>query len=144
MARISLLLALLCSAPLTAVGNTTATWLHARADLIDKVYGKGAGVLPTRAIPDQILTWPEDKDPRSKGLQGLMWNMTTMFEITSTVFYSPVSGDPKVRSKTAFLFHHGHSNCVCDGKTALEKAKCRPGCKSSMPSVAQNPNEYTW
>ena len=144
MARSLLFLALISSTPLTAFGNKTALWLNARANLIDKVYGKGPGVLPTRSVPDQILTWPEDKDPRSKGLQGLVWNMTTLFEITSTVFYSPASGDPKVRSKTAFMFHHGHSNCDCEGKTALDKAKCRPGCKSSMPSVVENPDEYTW
>lgn len=59
-----------------------------------------AGVLPTKSVPDQVLTWPSEP-----GLQGLVWNMSTMFEITSTVFYSPIT--PNKRAKTAFLFHHG-------------------------------------
>jgi hypothetical protein len=59
-----------------------------------------AGVLPTKSVPDAVLTWPEEP-----GLQGLVWNMTTMFEITSTVFYSPVT--PGKKSKNVFMFHHG-------------------------------------
>eukprot|EP00756_Hemistasia_phaeocysticola_P051496 Hpha_TRINITY_DN26673_c0_g1::TRINITY_DN26673_c0_g1_i1::g.86127::m.86127 len=131
----------------TARSNSTAEWLDHRARLIDQVYGQGPGVLPTRSVPDEILTWPEDSDPRSKGLQGLVWNMSTLFEITSTVFYSPVSGDPKVRSKTAFLFHHGHSDCKCPvkkGDPVTAAYKCRPGCISSMPSNAEPVNDYTW
>ena len=52
------------------------------------------------------------------GVQGLVWNMTTMFEITSTVFYAPASGDFNKRSKTAFMFHHG--KCLaCTGQALL-------------------------
>ncbi len=42
------------------------------------------------------------------------------------------------------MFHHGHSNCVCEGSTPLEKAKCAPGCISSMPSVNEPKDQYTW
>ena len=90
---------------------------------------------------------PQDKDPRSKGLIGLVWNMSTLFPITSTVFYSPVSGDPSKPSKSAFLFHHGHSNCICPaekGAPVIETARCRPGCKSSMPTLAEPVDDYTW
>jgi len=138
------LVALLTATPVVT-GNKTATWLDKRGDLIDKVYGYGKGVLPTQSVPDAIKTWPEDTDPRSAGLRGLVWNMSTLFEITSTVFYSPASGDASKRSTSAFLFHHGHSNCVCaDGTTALTKSKCAPGCVSSMPSKYEDPGEYTW
>jgi hypothetical protein len=90
-----------------------------------------------------VLTW--DSDP---GLQGLVWNLTDpkYFEITSTVFYSPVT--PGKKSKSAFMFHHGHSNCVCPsakGSPVINAAKCRPGCNSSMPSLAENSDPgYTW
>jgi hypothetical protein len=121
--------------------NSTETWLAKRAALIDKVYGGGPGVLPTRAVPDQILTWPEEP-----GLQGLVWNMTTLFEINSTVFYSPVEAGKK--AKSAFLFHHGHSNCICPmkkGDAPNVGVRCRPGCNSSMPSLAEvGDHGYTW
>jgi hypothetical protein len=73
--------------------------------------------------PDKVLTW--DEEP---GLQGLVWNLTDpkYFEITSTVFYSPVT--PGKKSKTAFMFHHGHSNCICPmekGDPVIKGAKCR-------------------
>ena len=51
---------------------------------------------------------------------------STYFEITSTVFYSPVT--PGKKSKTAFMFHHGHSNCICPmekGDPVINGAKCR-------------------
>jgi hypothetical protein len=124
----------LCSA-----ANSTASWLEKRALLINDIFGLGKGVLPTRAEPDAIK-----KYAGYEGLRGLVWNMTSMFEITSTVFFSPV--EPGKRSKSAFFFHHGHSNCVCDdGTTPLEKAKCRPGCKSSMPTGSEEHDPgYTW
>ena len=128
--------------------NTTASWLAKRAALTHAVYGKGPGVLPAKAVPDAVKTWPEDTDPRSKGLQGLVWNISNgLFPITSTVFYSPASGDAVKRSKTAFMFHHGHSNCNCpmkQGDPVIVGAKCRPGCNSSMPSNAQAVDQYTW
>ena len=115
----------------TQHGNTTESWLEKRAALIDSVFGLGRGVLPNTSVPETILTWP-DSDP---GLQGLVWNMSKMFKISSTVFYSPVT--PGQRTKSAFFFHHGHSNCVCpraENDPPIMAAKCRPGCNSSMPS----------
>ena len=101
-------------------------------------------MLPTQSKPDKVLTWPSDP-----GLQGLVWNLTDPkfgFEITSTVFYSPVT--PGKKSKSAFMFHHGHSNCVCPmakGDPVIKGAKCRPGCNSSMPSLAENSDPgYSW
>ena len=83
--------------------NKTATWLTKRDQLIASVYGRGAGVLPSQSVPDQTITYPSDP-----GLQGLVWNISNgLFPITSTVFYAPVSKTADVRSKTAFLFHHG-------------------------------------
>jgi hypothetical protein len=117
-------------APTAGASNSTASWLAKRAALIHDVFGLGVGVLPNRSVPDHVLTW--DEDP---GLQGLVWNMTTLFNISSTVFYSPVQ--PGKRSRSAFFFHHGHSNCVCPAaahEPPIVAAKCRPGCKSSMPS----------
>lgn len=130
-----------CALFAPASANKTETWLAKRAALIGDVYGNGAGVLPSKSVPDQVLTWPE-----APGLQGLVWNMTTLFPITSTVFYSPVT--PGKKSKSAFMFHHGHSNCVCPtkkGDPVIEEAKCRPGCKSSMPSLAEVGDKgYSW
>lgn len=127
--------------PLLALSNSTGSWLAKRAHLIDEVYGYGVGILPNQSVPDQVLTWPE-----TPGIQGLVWNMSSMFPITSTVFYSPKSGDPSKRSKTAFMFHHGHSNCICkDGIDAISKAKCRPGCISSMPTESEvHMPGYSW
>ena len=48
-------------------GHRTKEWESHRAHLINDVYGKGPGVLPTQSVPDHTLTWPEDTDPRSKG-----------------------------------------------------------------------------
>ena len=141
-------LALLAKCGEAAATNTTASWLAKRAALIHGVYGQGPGVLPTRSAPDSVLTWLEDTDPRSTGLQGLVWNISNgLFPITSTVFYSPASGDAANRSRTAFMFHHGHSNCMCPmnaGDPVIVGAKCRPGCNSSMPSNAQPVDQYTW
>lgn len=121
-----------------ALGNYTEYWLARRDALIDSVFGYGPGVLSNKTVPDEILTW--DEEP---GLQGLVWDMTKYFPITSTVFYSPaVVGR---RSKNAFFFHHGHSNCVCDGATPLAQARCRPGCNSSMPSGKElDMSGYSW
>ena len=83
-------------------------------------------MLPAKSKPDEVLTYPSDP-----GLQGLVWNLTDPkfgFEITSTVFYSPVT--PGKKSKDAFMFHHGHSNCVCPkakGDPVIVGAKCRCG-----------------
>lgn len=132
----TLLRGLLCwSALCFKVGsavNSTEYWLGRREALIDSVLGYGAGVLSNRSEPDEIVTWPEEP-----GLQGLVWNMTTLFPITSTVFFSPVKVGQ--RSKDAFFFHHGHSDCVCPSgsQSPVEKWKCRPGCNSSMPSRSE-------
>jgi hypothetical protein len=62
--------------------------LDKRAKLIGSVYGKGDGVLPTQSVPTETLTYPSDP-----GIQALVWNISNgLFPITSTVFYSPVSG----------------------------------------------------
>eukprot|EP00935_MAST-01C_sp_MAST-1C-sp1_P000801 g801.t1 len=69
----------------------------------------------------------------------------TYFPINSTVFYKPIT--PGKRSKSAFFFHHGHSNCVCPrepGDPPIVAAKCKPGCNSSMPSHQQPVDEYSW
>jgi len=113
-----------------AFANSTESWLAARASMIDSVFGYGLGNLPTRSKPDAIISYPD-----TSNVQGLLWNMTTLFEITSTVFYSPINSNK--RSENAFLFHHGHSNCICPyekGEPAIQRAICRPGCNSSMPT----------
>eukprot|EP00911_Craspedida_sp_UC1_P001938 UC1_evm2s1491 len=124
--------------------NSTAYWLSRRAELIDSVYGMGPGVLPTRAQPDWVIEYPSDPTP---GLVGLVWNLSsTFFPINATVFYSPVV--PGKRSKHAFLFHHGHSNCICNreaGEPPIAAALCRPGCNSSMPTYAEiDMPGYSW
>eukprot|EP01052_Picozoa_sp_SAG31_P030026 SAG31_NODE_3043_length_4753_cov_3.006016_4_plen_829_part_00 len=133
---------------------------------------QGDGVLPTRSVPDQTLTYPSDP-----GLLGLVWNLTTIFPITSTVrcppfcatdesstmicsaalltwpgagrpqvFYSPAI--PGKKSKSAFMFHHGHSDCKCPNKPGdvpWMARLCRPGCNSSMPSLAEISDPgYSW
>lgn len=124
----------LCACASVVMANTTETWLAKRAALIGDVYGAGPGVLPNRSVPDRVVTYPDEP-----GLKGLVWNMTTLFPITSTVFYSPVT--PGKRSQDAFLFHHGHTNCVncptSPSDPAYMKYQCRPGCNSSMPSGAE-------
>jgi hypothetical protein len=124
-----------------AAANSTDSWLAKRAALIDSVYGYGPGILSNKSTPDHIETYPGDP-----GLQGLVWNLSTRFEITSTVFYSPII--PGRKSKTAFMFHHGHSDCVCphkQGDPAIDAAKCRPGCTSSMPSGSEKKMKgYSW
>jgi hypothetical protein len=133
MRRTVCLTTLLCALSADAA-NTTESWLQKRAELIHEVFGYGPGVLSNKSKPDQVLTWPEAPD-----LQGLVWNM-------STVFYSPVT--PGKRSKSAFFFHHGHSNCDCptqSGDPPVVGAKCRPGCKSTMPSGAEKGmSGYSW
>ena len=142
------LLALLLVAPPPAEANRTASWLDKRAKLIGSVYGRGDGVLPTRSVPDAVHTYPSDP-----GVRGLVWNISNgLFPITSTVFYAPASGDPQRRSKSAFLFHHGHSDCVCEpppgantSRPRLVWSACHPGCNSSMPSLAeQEMPGYSW
>lgn len=133
--RCSWLLMTAALASEAASENSTGSWLAKRAALIDELFGLGPGMLPAQSVPNQIARWPES-DP---GLQGLVWNLTTLFPISSTVFYSPIDPTGKRRSKEAVFFHHGHSNCVCPSPTgdAIEAAKCRPGCNSSMPSYQQ-------
>lgn len=92
--------------------------------------------------PNWTLTY--ETDP---GLQGLVWDLRgEFFPINATTFFSPVVRGKK--AKSAFLFHHGHSNCVCpSGKddAPIVAAKCRPGCNSSMPTLAEigDPG-YSW
>ena len=121
--------------------NVTATWVKTRNELRDLVFGYGQGKLSNKSVPDQILSWPE-----APGIKGLVWNMSTLFEITSTVFFSPAKQGQ--RSKEALFFHHGHSNCLCPvkpGEGVLAAAKCRPGCNSSMPSGGElEMGGYSW
>ena len=125
------------------VANMTSTWLSKRDALIGSVYGHGDGVLPSLTQPAEVLHWPE-----APGLQGLVWDLSDprFFQINSTVFYSPVEEGKK--SKDAFMFHHGHSDCICPhspADPAIEAFRCRPGCNSSMPSLAElgDPG-YSW
>jgi hypothetical protein len=133
-----------------AAGNSTDYWLGRRAALIDDVFGYGPGVLSNKSVPDKILKW--DSEPN---LEGLVWDMNIpggiSLNITSTVFYSPVNAGQ--RSKSAFFFHHGHSNCVCPRvggnrpttQGTLSEQKCRPGCNSSMPSGSElHMPGYSW
>ena len=131
-AWVLLLCGLRGGSPRLAGANSTETWLAKRAALIHDVYGEGPGVLPTRSVPDAVLTYES-----TPGVTGLVWNLSTLFPITSTVFYAPASGDASKKSRTAFFFHHGHTNCICPTKAGdppVAAAKCRPGCKSVMPS----------
>ena len=122
-------------------GNSTASWLAKRDALINEIFGRGPGVLSNKSIPDEVL-----KYPGYPGLQGLVWNLSALFPINSTVFYSPVH--PGRRSQSAFFFHHGHSNCVCPharSDPVLVAFKCRPGCNSSMPTEAETEMPgYSW
>eukprot|EP00658_Telonema_sp_P-2_P047012 TRINITY_DN3545_c0_g1_i2.p1 TRINITY_DN3545_c0_g1~~TRINITY_DN3545_c0_g1_i2.p1 ORF type:complete len:424 (+),score=79.11 TRINITY_DN3545_c0_g1_i2:37-1308(+) len=123
--------------------NSTEYWLGRREALIDDVFGRGAGVLSSKSIPDQVIDYSAD----TPGLQALVWNMTTRFEISSTVFYSPVT--PGKRSTDAFFFHHGHSDCACptlsSNTQSLAYRKCQPGCNSSMPTKAEiGMSGYSW
>jgi hypothetical protein len=86
-----LLIVLLCAVGCTA--NSTESWLAKRAALIDSVYGYGPGILSNKSVPDLVETYAD-----VPGMQGLVWNLSTHFEITSTVFYSPVT--PGKKSKT--------------------------------------------
>lgn len=79
--------------------------------------------------------------------------MKVILTILAVWFQAPASGDPSKRSKTAFLFHHGHSDCVCDPPAGTDPAApkqmvwmaCRPGCNSSMPSLAElEMPGYSW
>ena len=129
------LLLLGCSLP-AADANTTATWLTKRDQFIGSVYGNGDGVLPTQSKPDWTLEYPSQQSAYP-GLQGLVWDLKgKYFPINATTFYSPIT--PGKKSKSAFLFHHGHSNCFCpaeNGDAPIVAAQCRPGCNSSMPTV---------
>ena len=58
-----------------AATNSTASWLAKRDALIADVFGYWPGVLPNRYVPDDILQWDV-----VRGLQGLVWNMSTHFE----------------------------------------------------------------
>ena len=109
--------------------NSTASWEAKRAALIDAVFGYGPGVLPAQSEPNATRTWPGAPE-----MVGLVWDLTTTFPITSTVFYAKVNGPSGRPSKTAFLFHHGHSNCACERipEDACGQYKCAPGCYSTM------------
>jgi hypothetical protein len=129
---------LLCLVPAATDANSTATWLTKRDQLIGSVYGNGDGVLPTQSQPDWTLDYPSEQK-RYPGLRGLVWDLKgKFFPINATTFYSPIT--PGKQAKSAFLFHHGHSNCVCrrgSNEPPIAAAQCRPGCISSMPSLAE-------
>ena len=55
----------------SCAANTTASWLAKRAALINDVFGYGVGVLPTKSVPDEVLTWPEACQGSSRALQAL-------------------------------------------------------------------------
>ena len=135
--------ALLSFCPAGTEANRTATWLSKRDALIGSVYGRGNGVLPSLTEPSAVLRWPE-----VPGLEGLVWDLSDprFFEINSTVFYSPI--EPGKKSKDAFMFHHGHSDCICPhspNDPPTEAFRCRPGCNSSMPSLAELSDPgYSW
>ena len=94
---------------LVATSNSTAAWLAHRARLVDSVLGYGSGELPTRSKPDWIVN-----GVAPNGVTELIWNLSNgRFDINATVFYAPRSGDPKKPAAQAFLFHHGHTNCIC-------------------------------
>ena len=93
-----------------------------------------------------MLTYGE----AAPGVHGLVWDMgsTRGRNISSTVFFSPAT--PGRRSKSAFLFHHGHSDCICpvpSGTPAGSAARrrCRPGCRPDTPQLAERADKgYTW
>jgi len=124
-----------CSSSSPVIANSTESWLAKRAALIDDIFGYGPGVLPNKTEPDSILTYL----PTDPGLKGLVWNLTNpnLFEITSTVFYSPVKAGKA--SKEAVFYHHGHENCACPASKddVLSGFLCRPGCNSTNPTHEQ-------
>lgn len=125
----------------SATANSTKYWLGRRAALIGSIFGYGPGVLSNKSVPDRIITWPGEPS-----LQGIVWDMTTFFNITSTVVFSPAKAGQ--RSERAFFFHHGHSDCVCPkdpGGGQLSVKRCRPGCNSSMPMRSEiGEAGYSW
>mmetsp|Transcript_62076 Transcript_62076/g.201228 ORF Transcript_62076/g.201228 Transcript_62076/m.201228 type:complete len:541 (-) Transcript_62076:340-1962(-) len=144
------------SAPASEVGEEGAAELQrllgVRAALIDAVFGaERRGVLPARSVPDAV------KPTVAPGVDALVWNMSTDFHITSTVFYAPVR--PGSVADTAFLFHQGHHHCRCRVAVAVAEKKskkkpkkekfqvdtCRPGCVGSFHTELQlrDPG-YSW
>lgn len=72
--------------------------------------------------------------------------------INSTVFHSRRrqgqgrGGAHAPGGKSAFIFHHGHTDCDCSaitptGAPPLELRRCRPGC---LPPATQIKNNGTW
>ena len=84
--------------------NSTASWMTKRTGMITAALGTD-GTLPQRSTPDHIV------EGVAPGVNKIVWDLTDkrFFEITSSVFYAPKSGDPIKRAKHAFLFHHGRT-----------------------------------
>jgi hypothetical protein len=89
-------------APMPPAAAHNATFWHTKRQLL--ISGMfGSRKLPTRSVPDHIT--------ELGGVTVVQWNLSTLFPITSSVFYVPA--DKSKRSETAFLMHHGHTNCIC-------------------------------
>ena len=70
--------------PDAASANSTASWLSRRELLVRSVFGPAG--LPSRAVPDEVKTYPGEENA---GMKGLVWNISHgLFPITSTVFYA--------------------------------------------------------
>ena len=79
-----LLLALAAGRWPDAASNSTASWLSRRELLVRSVFGPAG--LPSRAVPDEVKTYPGEENA---GMKGLVWNISHgLFPITSTVFYA--------------------------------------------------------
>lgn len=113
-----------------AATNSTEYWLSRRRAMIQAV--RGAPKLASQSQPDVLEPLgPSHSTP--EGVTALVWNMTGKFPITSTVFHA--RKHPEKISTDAFLFHHGHTNCVCGPQlhcSAAGTCKCTPGCQSGL------------
>lgn len=124
------------------IAHNSSFWHAKRRLLTSGMFGEPN--LPTRSTPDHIT--------EVGGVTVIQWNLSTLFPITSSVFYVPV--ERSKRSESVFLMHHGHSNCICpkgphttciadnpplppaaqpplpNGSSCF--ARCAPGCRSTI------------
>ena len=132
-----------------AAENSTWAWRARRAAAARAAFGPGG--LPSRDEPDAVHAGV------APGVDAIEWRMQLtppaasavgVKEIVSTVFYSPVPDRPSSsrtpRSRSAYVFHHGHNDCNCSnvtphGAPPAELARCRPGCTSELA-----PRGGTW
>eukprot|EP01052_Picozoa_sp_SAG31_P019766 SAG31_NODE_1456_length_8264_cov_4.918570_4_plen_1194_part_00 len=108
--------------------HSLSDWLAKRQLLTKGIFGTPQ--LPKRSLPDTTTTLGN--------ISVIVWNMTTKFEITSSVFYSPAT--PGKRSSSAFLMHHGHTNCICPTNAQTKCIADNPSLPPSLVETRSAPN----